>query len=69
MNLRQAVSTADFNAAMNRLALHGNPVELEHLTDEQYATYLASFGEDQAAKRVIANTINRPIPGEDAAHR
>jgi streptomycin 6-kinase len=69
MNLRQAVTVSDFNAAMNRLALHGNPVELEHLTDEQYTTYLATFGEDQAAKRVIANAINRPIPGEDSAHR
>lgn len=69
MSLRHAVSVADLVAAANRLSLHGNPVELEYLTDEQFTSFLTSFGQGEDAKRIIANAVNRPIPGEDSAHR
>ena len=62
MTLRAAVSSVDLAAALNRCAMHGDPRELLQLTDEQYAAYLATFGEDDNANRVIANAISRPIP-------
>lgn len=67
--MRAALLNLDLTSAINRLVLHNDPVELALLTDEQYATYLQALGDNQEAKRVIANIINRPIPGDDHAAR
>lgn len=69
MKLRSAASALDLCSAMNRLAIHNDPVELALLTDEQFAIYLNSLGDDHESRRVIANAINRPIPDEDHAAR
>lgn len=69
MTLRSAATNLDLCAAINRLIIHNDPIELMLLTDEQYATYLDHFGNNEEAKRVVANAINRPIPGDSHASR
>jgi hypothetical protein len=69
VTLARHVANADLCAAINRLLLHNDPVELALLTDEQFALYLDACGKDEHDKRIICQTANRPFPGDDYAAR
>lgn len=69
MNLRAAAQNLDLCAAINRLQLHNDPVELALLSDEQFYSYLNACGNDENAKRIICQTVNRPFPGDEYAAR
>jgi hypothetical protein len=77
MSLRDVVEMLDLGTAINRLGIHGDTTELTLLTDRQFALYLQSQGDNEdvktaiisEARRIVPAAINRPIPGEDTAHR
>lgn len=63
--LPAAISNLDLCAAINRLCIHNDPVELTLLTEEQFSVYLNTLPPQMRAD--ICQTINRHPAGETSA--